>query len=194
MILSLVRARFSVRQFQDRPVPDEVLDEILEAGRLAPSGGNEQPWIFGVISDRKRIAEIAESAYRQMWIASAPLLIVLCITPVADVRGGRGIQMQRYPEYADEIARMEAGLYWALNQEEHQTKIAGTQMMLAALEHGVGTCWVSRFQVRDLAERLCLPAPYLPAEILVMGYPRQQRAQAAKKPREQVVFHNTFLC
>jgi len=192
MILDLVRNRFSVRQFQDRSIPDEVVDEILEAGRLAPSGGNEQPWMFGVIQDRALIAEIAEIAYRQAWIASAPLLIVLCIKPVADARGGRDIQTQRYPGYADEIARMDAGLYWAINQEEHQTKIAGTQMALAALEHGVGSCWVSRFRVRALAELLRLPPPSLPAEILVLGYPKRQRAQAPKKQRDEVVFHDTL--
>ena len=192
MILDLLEKRFSVRKFQEKPVPAGVLEEILEAGRLAPSGGNEQPWRFGVICDRALIAEIAEIAYRQTWIASAPLLIVLCTTPVEDARGGRDIQKQRYPEYADEIAEMDQDLYWAINQEEHQSKIAGTQMALVALEHGMGSCWVSRFRVKALAERLRLPSPILPAEILVLGYPRRQRAQATKKARDEVVFYDTF--
>lgn len=189
MILDLLRERSSVRQFQDRPIPPQVLDEILEAGRLAPSGGNEQPWRFGVVRDRTLIEGIAEIACGQTWIASAPLVIVLCTTPVEDARGGRDIQKQRYPEHADEIAGMDQELYWAINQEEHQTKIAGTQMALVALEHGVGCCWVSRFRVRELAERLRLPPPILPAEILVLGYPERQRAQAPKKPRDEVVFY-----
>jgi len=192
VILDLLRERFSVRQFEDKPVPNEVLEEILEAGRLAPSGGNEQPWRFGVIRDRALIAEVAEIAYHQTWIASAPLLIVLCTTPVEDARGGRDIQRQRYPEYADQIAGMDQDLYWAINQEEHQTKIAGTQIALVALEHGVGFCWVSRFRVKELAERLRLPPPILPAEILVLGYPKRPRAQAPKKPREEVVFYDLF--
>ena len=189
MILDLLRERFSVRQFQDKPVPAEVLEEILEAGRLAPSGGNEQPWRFGVIRDRALIEGIAEIAYGQTWIASAPLLIVLCTIPVEDARGGRNIQRQRYPAYADEIAEMDQDLYWAINQEEHQTKIAGTQMALVALEHGVGCCWVSRFRVKELAERLRLPPTALPAEILALGYPKRPRAQAPKKPRNEVVFY-----
>jgi nitroreductase len=181
-----------VRQFRDKPVPPEVLEKILEAGRLAPSGGNEQPWRFGAIRDRALIAEIAEIAYHQTWIASAPLLIVLCTTPVGDARGGRDIQKQRYPAYADQIAEMDQGLYWAINQEEHQSKIAGTQMALVALEHGVGCCWISRFRVIELAERLRLPSPCLPAEILALGYPDRQRAQAAKKSQAEVVFCDTF--
>ncbi|MBN1581403.1 MAG: nitroreductase family protein [Anaerolineae bacterium] len=125
---------------------------ILEAGRLSPSGGNEQPWMFGVITDRLRVARIAEIAHRQMWIAQAPLLIVLCTTGVGDDLGGRVIQRHRFPEYAQAIAEMDQELYWALNQEEHQTKIAGAHMVLAALEHSVGSCRVSRFDVKRLAQ------------------------------------------
>jgi len=88
MITQLLRSRSSARRFEDRPVPDDVLAEILEAGRLSPSGGNEQPWIFGVVTDRDLIGQIAEAAHGQTWIAHAPLLIVLCVTSVTDARGG----------------------------------------------------------------------------------------------------------
>ncbi len=192
MITELLRTRFSVRQFQDQPIPDYVLQDILEAGRLSPSGGNEQPWTFGVITDRTLIAQAAEIAYRQTWIAQAPLLIVLCTMGVDDSRGGRGIQLQRYPEHAEAIGKMDQELYWALNQEEHQTKIAGTHMALAALEHGVGSCWVSWFEVKRMAELLCLPQGVIPSEILVLGYPKQKRTPTQKKALDEVVFYNTF--
>lgn len=130
-----------MRRYQDRPIPNEVLQDILEAGWLSPSGGNEQPWKFGVITDRGLIAQIAQIAHQQEWIAHSPLLIVLCTIPVPDERGGRDIQIQRFPEYARAIEELDQNLYWALNQEEHQTKIAGTHMTLAAQEHGVGSCW-----------------------------------------------------
>ncbi|MBN1976234.1 MAG: nitroreductase family protein [Anaerolineae bacterium] len=192
MILDLLRKRFSVRRFRDQPVPDDVLHEILDAGRLSPSGGNEQPWLFGVVTDPALIAQIAEAARGQMWIAKAPLLIVLCVTIVTDERGGRDIQVHRYPEYADIITQMDKGLYSALNQEEHQTKIAGAHMALAALERGVGSCWVSRFEVRRVAELLHLPEGTIPAEILVLGYPEEVRKPAGKKSLDEVVFDNTF--
>ncbi len=192
MITELLRTRFSVRQFQDQPVPDNVLHDILEAGRLSPSGGNEQPWTFGVITDRTLIAQAAEIAHRQAWIAQAPLLIVLCTLGVGDDRGGRDIQLQRFPEHAEAISQMDQELYWALNQEEHQTKIAGTHMALAALEHGVGSCWVSRFEVKRMAELLCLPKGVIPSEILVFGYPKQKRTPIQKKALDEVVFYNMF--
>jgi nitroreductase len=192
MITELLKKRFSVRKFQDMPVPDEVVRDMLEAGRLSPSGGNEQPWVFGVITDHNLIAQIAELAYHQKWIAKAPLLIVLCTLCVGDERGGRDIQKDRFPEYEQLIEKMDQDLYWALNQEEHQTKIAGTHMALAALEHGVGSCWVSWFDVKRLAELLNLPRGNLPSEILVLGYPEEQRKITKKKEADEVVFYNTF--
>jgi nitroreductase len=192
MVLDLLRKRVSVRRFQDKPVPKDVLYEILEAGRLSPSGGNEQPWLFGVLTDPALIARIADAARGQTWIAKAPLLVVLCVTIVGDERGGRDIQIHRYPEYADAIAQMDKELYSALNQEEHQTKIAGAHMALAALEHGVGSCWVSRFEVRRVAELLCLPEGTIPAEILVLGYPEKGRKPTGKKSLDKVVFYDTF--
>ena len=59
MILDILRNRFSCRQLQDKPIFDEVLQEMLEAARSSPSGGNEPPWCFGVITDPAFIAQIA---------------------------------------------------------------------------------------------------------------------------------------
>ena len=192
MITELLRNRFSVRKFQDKHIPDAVVQDMLEAGRLSPSGGNEQSWTFGVITDRNLIAQIVEIAYQQKWIAKAPLLIVLCTIGVGDERGGRDIQKYRFPEYTEDIEKIEQDLYWALNQEEHQTKIAGTHMALVALEHGVGSCWVSWFDVKRLAKLLNLPRGHLPSEILVLGYPEEEHKITKKKELDEVVFYNTF--
>ena len=88
MITELLAKRFSTRKYQPRPIPQAIIDDILEAGRLSPSGGNEQAWKFGVITDQALIREIAQIAYKQDWIAFSPLLIVLCTVPVADLLGG----------------------------------------------------------------------------------------------------------
>ncbi len=187
-IIELLETRFSTRSFLPTPIPAPVLDDILEAGRLSPSGGNEQPWRFGVITSPEVIAQIAQIAHHQKWVANAPLVIVLCTVLVSDEAGGRDIQMHRFPEYASDISTMDQDLYWALNQEEHQTKIAGTHMALAALEHGVGSCWVSLFEVRRLACLLELPKDILPAEILVFGYPEARQKMQPKKSLDEVVW------
>lgn len=189
-INDLLSNRASTRKFQDRPVSDEMIQQILQAGRLSPSGGNEQPWIFGVITERELIQQLAHLAYDQAWISAAPLIIVLCTTPVSDAAGGRDIQKQRYPDYADQITALDADLYWALNQEEHQTKIAGTHMALVALESGIGSCWVSWFKVKEVARLLRLPPGCLPSEMLVFGYPQTQPRLIPKKDLDELVFYN----
>jgi nitroreductase len=192
LITTLLQHRTSVRKFQNKPVPEEVIQEMLEAARLSPSGGNEQPWAFGIITDCDLIRQISKLAHGQKWIASAPLLIVLCTVCVEDARGGRDIQKYRYPQYTWELTQIPQPLYWALNQEEHQTKIPGTHMVLAALEHGVASCWVSRFDVKGLAQLLELPAHYLPSEILVFGYPEFEQTPRSKKSLDEIVFRDVF--
>lgn len=188
-ITDLLKVRASVRTFQNCPIPQDVVDDILIAGRLSPSGGNEQPWRFGVITDPVLIAQIVQNAYHQTWITQAPLLIVLCTAFASDERGGRQIQIQRFPEYAQIISDMDQDLYWALNQEEHQTKIAGTHMILAALEHGVGCCWVSRFVVHEVGKLLNLPNGIFASEILVFGYPEREPRPTPKKSLDDIVFY-----
>lgn len=190
MILNLLKQRCSVRTFSDKDISHDKIDYILEAGRLSPSGGNEQPWKFGVITDKELIKEISQIAYNQKWIADAKLLIVLCIRVVADKRGGRDIQKARFPELEQEIDIMDFKFYSKLNQEEHQTKIPGTHMILAAVEQGIGSTWISRFKVNEVAELLNLPERYIPSEIIAFGYPKSGFKFTKKKSKDEIVFYN----
>ena len=128
----------------------------------------------------------------QRWIAVAPLAVVLCTIVVSDEREGRSIQCQRFPQMARAVEAMDRALYASLNMEEHQTKIAGTHMALVALEHGIGSCWVSRFDVQRVADLLRLPDDHIPSEILVFGYPAQTNGPRLKKPLADVVFNNVY--
>jgi nitroreductase len=65
-------------------------------------------------------------------------------------------------------------------------------MAVAALEHGIGSCWVSKFEVHYLRELLDLPPDHLPSEILVLGYPEQSRGPRPKKELDEIVFYNAF--
>jgi len=190
MLIDSLRRRFSVREFQNRPIPDQVLDDMLDAGRLSPSGGNAQSWVFGVITDRTMIGQIADAAYGQTWIAGAPLLVVLCT--IIETPYQAGVHEARFPEYYDATVSMDDGLRAALHLEEHQTKIAGTHMAMVALENGVGSTWVSLFDVKRVARLLELPEGCLPSEILAFGYPGQQRKPTPKKDLREVVFFDTF--
>ncbi len=192
MILDLLKKRTSTRKFSGKDVPVEVINYILETGRLSPSGGNEQPWKFGLVTDKELINEIAKIAYNQNWIKSANFLVVLCTYSVDKSCGGRDIQKARYPLLAKSIESMEDEIYTKLNQEEHQTKIPGTHMVIAALEHGLGSTWISYFDVDKLTHLLNLPEPYMASEIIAFGYPVDKQNIMKKKSFSEVVFYNKF--
>jgi nitroreductase len=132
---------------------------------------------------------VAQAAYQQKWIATSPLLIVLCTRNVENADYGRDIQTQRFPELANAMASMDKELYSALNSEEHQSKIPGVQMALVALEHGIGCTWVSRFEVKAVARAISVPKGYFPSEILAFGYPEGTGSQAKKKSLDEIVFY-----
>jgi nitroreductase len=192
MLLDLLNKRTSIRSFTGENIPVEIIDNILEAGRLSPSGGNEQPWKFGVIDDRERIKKISELAYHQQWIETASFLIVLCTCIVGKERGGRDVEKARFPRVSEVIETMDENLYSFLMMEEHQTKIPGTHMMLAALEHGIYGTWVSYFDVEKLTEYLRLPKGLIASEFIAFGYPVNKKEPLRKKSKEELVFYNVF--
>ena len=186
-LVERLEKRCSVRDFANEPVAHEIIEEILEAGRLSPSGGNEQPWKFALVKDRELIGKITETAYNQVWMEDAAFLVVLITALVPDEKGGRDIQKARYPDYEKQIEKMDLLFYGRINQEEHQTKIPGTHMVLAALEHGVGSTWVSYFNVDELQELLELSQSQIPSEILAFGYPEQPMKSTKKKPMDSIL-------
>jgi nitroreductase len=76
-----IRTLLAVRAYQARPVPDDVLQQILEAGRLSASAMNKQPWRFVVVREPATLAELGRLASTGPYIAEAPLAIVVCVTP-----------------------------------------------------------------------------------------------------------------
>ncbi|MFP4015673.1 MAG: nitroreductase family protein [Halanaerobiales bacterium] len=102
MLLDLLKRRCSVRNFLDKEISPEIIEYMLEAARLSPSGGNEQPWQFGIITNDDLIQKISDLAYKQKWISKSKLIVVLCTRVVSDERGGREIQQARFPEFARE--------------------------------------------------------------------------------------------
>ena len=72
----VIERRRSIRKFKPNPIPKEDLKKILDAGRLAPSGGNRQPWQFIVVKDLKTKKDLAAAANNQMFIADADTVVV----------------------------------------------------------------------------------------------------------------------
>ncbi|QVK20591.1 nitroreductase family protein [Mycoplasmatota bacterium] len=193
MIIELLKKRCSVRKFENKKIPDDITNSILEAGRLSPSGGNEQSWKFGVIQDKNLISKISNFAYKQNWLVTAPLLIVLCTVIVGDDIDGRRIQKARFPRFEKEIDQMKKDFYSFINCEEHQTKILGSHMILRAIEEGVYSTWVSYFDVEKVSDLLGLPNNVIASEIIAFGYPKVNQVVTRKKKNlSDIIFYNNF--
>jgi nitroreductase len=90
-----IRTVLAVRKYRDTPVPDDIVSEIVEAGRLTASGSNRQPWHFIVVRDKDMLRQLGSLVRTGPYIAQAPLAIVVCISPtnpLAVSDGSRAIQ------------------------------------------------------------------------------------------------------
>ncbi len=160
--LDLARRRVSVRAYRSDPVPDELLSRVLEAGRLAPSACNLQPWHFIVVRDPARRAELGR-AYPKDWFASAPVQIALCVEPARAWRRSDG------KSYVDVDGA-----------------IAMDHMTLCATELGLGTCWIGAFNPAVIREVLGLPEGIEPLALTPLGYPADPGRPKRRKAMEEI--------
>ena len=162
-----IRARSSVREYLPTPVSDEKLAKILEAARLAPSSSNRQQWRFIVVRDEDRRRRLAHAAHDQMWIAEAPIIIA------AIGAEPHSIMTCGLPRYAVDVS------------------IAITHMMLAAVQEGLGTCWIGMFSQNEVREILHVTDDSVVVTIMPLGYHPGRIAPKARKPIDDIVRHET---
>lgn len=93
-VFDAVRTVLAVRQFQEKPVPEPIVRQIVEAGRLTASSMNEQPWHFIVVEDKETLRKLGTLVQTGPYIAQAPLAIVVAMehSPFAVSDGSRAIQ------------------------------------------------------------------------------------------------------
>ena len=190
MLLDLLKNRYSCRDFSNKKIPKEVISYMLECGRLSASGGNDQPWKFGVITDTEVIRRISEAAsinYNQSWISKAPLIIVLC-TELKDCKD-ETVGLNRFPSVKEKIRDMNNTIYSIINMEEHQTKIPGEHMVLAALEYGIYSTWISSIDC-EMTGKIIGVEGYLVTNVIAFGYPEHPGKPTPKKELKNI----TWLC
>ena len=145
-VVDAIRTRKSVRKYLSKPVEDEKLTAVLEAGRLAPSAGNRQEWRFVVVRDAETRKKVAEAANKQTFVGEAPAVVVAC----AETDGR--IMMCGQPCYPIDVA------------------IALDHIALAAAELGLGTCWIGAFDEKKVKEILGIPEKIRVVELMPIGY------------------------
>ncbi len=163
-----IHSRRSVRAYQEKPVPREVLDRVLDAGRMAPSGNNRQPWKFVVVTGAQMRDRLSEAANGQKFVASAPVVIA-----------GVGLDPERV---------MSCGI----PADPVDLAIAIDHMTLAAVEEGLGTCWIGAFSQEKVCKVLGIPPEYKVVELLTLGYPEDFPYEKSRKPLEEVVCFEKF--
>ena len=177
-----IAERRSIRRFTDETIDQEAITRILEAGRLAPSGSNAQPWKFMVIRSEEKKQDIADACYGQKFIAKAPMVVV-----VLGCNDAYRKRLRRTKELVQSGAvEARADKRFAEGYKEHVVNdknsiqsivsncvIAGQNMVLAAQEMGIGSCWVMLMELQRLHEILGLTDSLFPVAVIPMGYPDQ---------------------
>lgn len=166
-VYDAIRLRRSVRKYEDRAIPDEVLTKVLGAGVLAPTGRNTQEWKYVVVRDPDTISRIAEAS-EQEFIARAPVVVaVVSLDP-------------------------ERNMYCGIPAGPVDCAIVIDHMTLAAVAEGLGSCWIGHFDQDKCRQLLEVPAPAKIIEMLVLGYPADTAAEKTRKSPSELICMEKF--
>jgi nitroreductase len=144
-VFEAIQKRKSVRAYQAKPVPRKVIKKILEAGRIAPSAVNFQPWHFIVVTDAEKRKVLSRGPYAK-FLTQAPVVIVGC----GDTKAS--------PDWFTV-----------------DVSIALENMVLAATAEGLGTCWIGGFQEDEVKALLEIPDHFTVVALLAVGYEREKK-------------------
>lgn len=167
----LIAERYSVRNFTHEHLPQEIIDRILAAGHLAPTGCNYQPQRILVLNTDEAIEKLRKCTRCHF---GAPTAMLIC-------------------HNRDEswVRKYDGALSSPVD-----AAIVTTHMMLAAANIGVGTCWVMHFDPDAMRKTFRIPENIEPAALLVMGYPAPEAKpldlHSQFRPMEETVVYDSF--
>ena len=186
--IELVKKRRSIRKYKSDPVPEEKLNYVLEAARIAPSWSNRQCWKYIVVTDealRQKILMRSEAPSVEVgtsfvnferkqrrprdWIAEAPIIIVGCADPT-------------------QSGNKEEKPYYLLDMG-----ISMEHLILAAAEQGLGTCWIGLlFNESIVKEALGIPEDIHVVALTPLGYPDEMTELKSRKTLEEIMCRNKW--
>jgi nitroreductase len=181
MIFSeLIKERQSDRAFEpSKAVEKEKLERILEAGRLAPSACNAQPWKFVVVNDVELKNQVADCTSRKVlnmnhFTKQAPVHIII-VEENANFNSNFGSWAKK-----KHFPHIDIG-------------IAAAQICLAAAAEGLGTCVIGWFDEKKLKKILQIPSGKRALLDIVLGYSTQTNRPKTRKSPEEAISYNKYL-
>ncbi|MBW3011467.1 nitroreductase family protein, partial [Candidatus Woesearchaeota archaeon] len=171
-VYEAIKKMRSVRKYLDSPIPFDKIARILDAGHNAPCAGNLQAWRFVVVKTKEKIIEISKNCYDQLWMETAPVLIVICAdnTKITRAYGVRGERLYSIQDCA----------------------LAAMNMMIAAEEEDLSTCFVGAFDERMLKRTLDIPDNARPQAIITLGYPDERPQEPIKTELKDVIYFDKW--
>ena len=183
-----ITMRRSIRKFAPDDVPDEIIGQMLESARLAPSGHNRQPWRFLVVRNEQQKDELCRMCRGQRFIQEAPVVIVcfgdlkrysLMATKQVHqelvelgVTDGRQSYLAEPGQGQPSEDMVTMALQDALIHLKANSYIAIEHLVLMATALGLGTCWVSRIGgLTDVNRLFSLDDSLVPVALVALGYP-----------------------
>jgi nitroreductase len=169
-VLEVIQKRRSLRKYKGDSIPEDVLQRVLEAVRLAPSGKNYQPWKFIIVQDKELKEKLAQASAEQFFMAEAPIIIVGCGFP-DDSYSRMGRYMKSWPV---------------------DVTIALEHLILQAAEEGLGTCWIGSFEETEVKSILNIPENVRVLALTPLGYPDETPPYRGRKRLDEIVSYNGF--
>lgn len=166
----VIKKRKSVRKYKSDPIPDDVLNRILDAGRMAPSAKNYQPWHFIVVREPDMRKKVAEACRNQLFLADAGAIICGCAL--------------------EKIAWHRMGNYMAA--WPHDLSIALEHIILAAANEGLGTCWIGAFDEAMVKNVLEVPDGVRVVALTPIGYPAEEARERGRLGLEDIISYEKF--
>lgn len=163
----LAKQRRSIRAFESRPVEQEKVQKILETANAAPSAGNLQAYEIYLATSARDRAALARAALGQLFIASAPVVLVFCAHPARSAQ-----------RYGDRGTRL-----YALQD----ATIAVTYAMLAVADLGLASVWIGAFNDNAVWQAIGSPEGMIPVAVLPIGYAAEEPPKTARRRLDDLV-------
>jgi nitroreductase len=176
--LELIINRQSDRKYSDRQIEKDKLDRIVEAGRMAPSACNAQPWKFIVVNDPELVLKVADAASAKLigmnaFVTQAPVIIVI---------------VREKPNMSSKVGATIKNKDYSL----FDIGIATENICLQAKAEGIGSCIIGWFDEKMMRKLLEIPRSKRVELLITLGYSLSEKREKRRKPLDDVVSFNKY--